>query len=148
MENIKNKQHYKFIIFSFILINIWTLYGFFDYFTDKDLIFHGLGLFIFYIYSIFSCLILGAILILLRILYFKKERKDKLRTNFFYLFTGIFNTYIFIVWVVCVSLKILPINDPLIFYLLGNLVISIFILLDIYYKKNLKTTNHAVVRDI
>ena len=148
MENIKNKQHYKFIIFSFILINIWTLYGFFDYFTDKDLIFHGLGLFIFYIYSIFSCLILGAILILLRFLYFKKERKDKLRTNFFYLFTGIFNTYIFIVWVVCLSLKILPINDPLIFYLLGNLVISIFILLDIYYKKNLKTTNHAVVRDI
>lgn len=148
MENIKNKQHYKFIIFSFILINIWTLYGFFDYFTDKDLIFHGLGLFIFYIYSIFSCLILGAILILLRILYFKKERKDKLRTNFFYLFTGIFNTYIFIVWVVCLSLKILPINDPLIFYLLGNMVISIFILLDIYYKKNLKTTNHAVVRDI
>ncbi|OJX51825.1 MAG: hypothetical protein BGO88_03600 [Flavobacterium sp. 38-13] len=148
MENIKNKQHYKFIIFSFILINTWTLYGFFDYFTDKDLIFHGLGLFIFYIYSIFSCLILGAILILLRILYFKKERKDKLRTNFFYLFTGIFNTYIFIVWVVCLSLKILPINDPLIFYLLGNMVISIFILLDIYYKKNLKTTNHAVVRDI
>lgn len=148
MENIKNKQHYKFIIFSFILINIWTLYGFFDYFTDKDLIFHGLGLFIFYIYSIFSCLILGAILILLRILYFKKERKDKLRTNFFYLFTGIFNTYIFIVWVVCLSLKILPINDPLIFYLLGNMVIPIFILLDIYYKKNLKTTNHAVVRDI
>ncbi|KQS45826.1 hypothetical protein ASG38_14520 [Flavobacterium sp. Leaf359] len=106
MENIKNKQHYKFIIFSFILINIWTLYGFFDYFTDKDLIFHGLGLFIFYIYSIFSCLIFGAILILLRILYFKKERKDKLRTNFFYLFTGIFNTYIFIVWLVCLSLKI------------------------------------------
>ncbi|WP_306568187.1 hypothetical protein, partial [Flavobacterium lindanitolerans] len=127
-------------------INIWTLYGFFDYFTDKD--FHGLGLFIFYIYSIFSCLIFGAILILLRILYFKKERKDKLRTNFFYLFTGIFNTYIFIVWLVCLSLKILPIDDPLIFYLLGNLVISIFILLDIYYKKNLKTTNHAVVRDI
>jgi hypothetical protein len=48
MENIKNKQHYKFIIFSFVLINIWTLYGFFDYFTDKDLIFHGLGLFIFW----------------------------------------------------------------------------------------------------
>jgi uncharacterized membrane protein len=148
MENIKNKQHYKFIIFSFILINIWTLYGFFDYFTDKDLIFHGLGLFIFYIYSIFSCLIFGAILILLRILYFKKEQKNKLRTNFFYLFTGIFNTYIFIVWLVCLSLKILPIDDPIIFYLLGNLVISIFILLDIYYKKNLKTTNHAVVRDI
>jgi len=140
MESIQDKQHYKFTTLSFILINIWTLYGFFDYFSDKDL----LGLFLFYLYSIFSCLILGVSLILLRILYFKKERKNKIRINFFYIFTGIFNAYIFIVWLVCLFLKIFSLDQPLTFYILGNLVISLFILLDIYYIKNLKTTNHVV----
>ena len=140
MEIIQDKQHYKFTTLSFILINIWTLYGFFDYFSDKDL----LGLFLFYVYSIFSCLILGVSLILLRILYFKKERKNKVRTNFFYIFTGIFNAYIFIVWLVCLFLKIFSLDQPLTFYILGNLVISLFILLDIYHIKNLKTTNHVV----
>lgn len=137
MENVKDKQHYKFTTLSFILINIWTLYGFFDYFSDKDL----LGLFLFYVYSIFSCLILGVSLILLRILYFKKERINKVRNNFFYIFTGIFNAYIFIVWLVCLFLKIFSFDQPLTFYLLGDLVISVFIFLDIYYKKDLKRTN-------
>ena len=144
MERVKDKQHYKFTTLTFILINIWTLYGFFDYFSDKDL----LGLFLFYVYSIFSCLILGVSLILLRILYFKKERKNKVRTNFFYIFTGIFNAYIFIVWFVCIFLKIFSLDQPLTFYLLGNLVISICILLDIYYKKDLKMANNTIVEDI
>lgn len=148
MENVKDKQHYKFTTLSFILINIWALYGFFDYFTDKDGFIRGFGLFIFYVASILSCLILGFILILLRILYFKKGRKNKLRANFFYIFTGIFNAYIFIVWLICLFLKILPIGKPLTFYILGNLVISLFILLDIYHIKNLKTTNDVVVENI
>lgn len=144
MENVKDKQHYKFTTLSFILLNIWTFYGFFDYFSDKDGMFPGLDLFFFFVKSIFFCLILGVSLILMRILYFKKGRKNKLRANFFYIFTGIFNAYIFIVWLICLFLKIFSFDQPLAFCILGNLVISVFILLDIYYIKNLKTTNHVV----
>ena len=135
MENVKDKQHYKFTTLSFILLNIWTLYGFFDYYTDKDGMFPGLDSFFFFVKSIFSCLILGVSLILMRILYFKKGRKNKVRANFFYIFTGIFNAYIFIVWLVCLFLKIFSFDQPLTFYILGNLVISVFIFLDIYYKR-------------
>lgn len=144
----KEKQQYKFTALSFVLINIWTLYAFFDYFTDNDLMFHGLGLFFFFWNSIFSCLILGFSLILLRILYFKKNRKHKLRTNFFYIFTGIFNAYVFIIWLICLSLKILLLEIPLTFFMIGNLLISAFIFLDIYYKKDMRTATDVITKDI
>ena len=131
----REKQHYKCTTLSFVLINIWTLYVFFDYFVTRHKIFSETGLFIFFVKSIFFCIVLGVTLILLRLFYFKKKRKDKLRANFFYIFAGVFNLYVFIIWLICLFLKLLPADTPLAFYMLGDLTIALFIGFDIYYKK-------------
>jgi hypothetical protein len=125
------KNDFKYAAISLLLINIWTLYGFFDYYTGTGW-FPGLTLFTYFINSLVFATAIGVVLLLSRTLYFKKNIKNKIINNFFYVFAGIFNLNIFIIWIIAITLKMLHLYDNTIFYAISNLIISILIFIDIY----------------
>ena len=125
------KNDFKFAAISLLLINIWTLYGFFDYYTDTGML-SGLGLLVFFGYSVFIACVAGFILLLSRFLYFKKAKKNKIINHFFYVFAGLFNLNLFIIWTTSIILKVLNLYDNTIFYAISSLLISIVIFIDIY----------------
>lgn len=125
------KNDFKFAAISLLLINIWTLYGFFDYYTDTEM-FAGLVLLAYFGYSLFIASVLGFVLLLSRFFYFKKNKKYKIINHFFYVFAGIFNLNLFIIWTTSIILKVLNLYDNTIFYAISSLLISIVIFIDIY----------------
>ena len=127
------EQIYKFSTITFVIINIWTLYMFFDYFTEKSTMLHGLGLYFNFIYSLIYACRLGSVLMIVRLFLYLRKKTNPLKSNFFYIFCGIFNLNLFFIWLICISLNILDIDTGLIIFLaIGSLLISSFIIFDIY----------------
>lgn len=120
-------------VISFILLNIWTLYLFFDYYTEKDQIMHGLGLFLNFIYTVMAAVALGGILLLIRLVFHFQKKPNPLQVNFLYILCGMFNFNIFIIWLTSISLKIFEEgNGRLEVFACCSLVISVAIFIDIY----------------
>lgn len=137
-----NEQHLKHTTLSFILINIWTLYNFFDFYSSLKYSMSELTLYFNFIDGFFGAIGIGIFLILLRVSFFRKKNKFKLKNNFFYVFAGIFNLNIFIIWVISIFMKIIDIDLGATYFILLNLLISIFILVDIYiFKEKVETKN-------
>ena len=131
-------QHFKNIIFSLLLIYIWILYNFFDYYNSLKYSFSMLTLYFNFIYGTFFGIGTGLILILLRLAFFAKKNKLKLKlkNNFFYIFSGIFNLNLFIIWFISIFMRIIDLNLGFINLIFANFFISIFILTDIFLLKN------------
>ncbi len=123
---------FKYSIISLVIINFWTLYGFFDYFLDKSDSFRGFGLLIFYVWSIYISIGLGFIILIIRLIYHLKFKRNILNTNLLYIFCGIFNLNLFIIWIITVCLKISILDTIFSCYALCSLVISAIIFYDIY----------------
>jgi hypothetical protein len=123
---------FKYSTISLILVNLWILYGFFDYFIEEPGLLHGFGLLIFYWYSFILAFILGFILLFLRYFYKIKFKRDILTTSFIYTFCCIFNLNLIIIWIISVSLKILSYEYDVVLFVVGNLMISSFMIIDIY----------------
>lgn len=127
-----------YVIFSFVLLNFWSLYLFFDYFTEKDQIIHSLGLFLNFVYTAVAALILGSLLLLIRLVFHFMKKENPFQINFFYILAGIFNANIFIIWLISLSLHILEIgNGRLEVCAFFSLLLSVVILSDVYksYRK-------------
>ena len=120
-------------VISFVILNIWTLYLFFDYYTEKDGIMHGLGLFLNFIYTVMAAVGLGGILLLIRLAFHIQKKPNPLRANFIYILCGMFNFNIFIIWVTSMSLKILELGSGrLEVFAICSLLLSVIIFIDIY----------------
>ena len=105
------KEHlFKNTAITFIIINIWTLILFFTYLLEEPGLFHGLTTLGLYFYCLIFGIIIGIIMLILRIFIFRKDKSGKLKSNFFYLFAGVFNLNLFLIWTVLVLLKILEVN--------------------------------------
>ena len=131
-------QHFKNIIFSLLLIYIWILYNFFDYYNSLKYSFSMLTLYFNFINGTFFGIGTGLILILLRLAFFAKKNKLKLKlkNNFFYIFSAIFNLNLFIIWFISIFMKIIDLDLGFTNLIFANFFISIFILIDIYLLKN------------
>ncbi len=120
-------------VISFVLLNIWTLYLFFDYFIEKDEIIHSLGLFLNFVYTAVAAVVLGGILLLIRLILHFRKKANPLEGNFFYILTGIFNANIFVIWLISLSLGILELGSGrLQVCAFFSLLISVVILSDVY----------------
>ncbi len=120
-------------VISLVLLYGWTLYLFFDYFTEKGIWFHGLGLFFNYVYSAMCAVGLGSLLLIIRLFFYLRGKINPLKSNFFYILCGIFNLNIFIIWLICIILRILEVRaDILLSSVISSLLISTFIIQDIY----------------
>jgi hypothetical protein len=135
------KNDFKYAAISLLFINIWTSYVFFGYYTDAEML-RGFGLLAFFIFSVYFAIGMGIILLISRFLYFKKDKKNKLINNFFYVFTVIFNINLFIIWIITSILQMLYLDYETIFLPILNLLISIVIFIDIY--KFRKITNREL----
>lgn len=128
----KKELIYRNATLSFIVINIWSLYCFFDYFTEEESFLRSLGVYFdFYITTLF-CITIGVVLLLLRLLVFKKSKGYKLKNNIVYLFVGIFNLNIFVIWIIIFTLQLIQLKIDLIYFPIGNCVLSGIILSDIF----------------
>jgi hypothetical protein len=129
---------YKYSTITFVIINFITLYLFYDYFTEKPAMFRGLGiLFNFFRLIIFS-VGLSAILLLIRLFFHFKKKKNYLKTNFFYIFSAIFGINILFNWLICIYMELIRFDSLLNLIILVLFLISIVMLIDIY-KSNFKT---------
>ncbi|WP_396149817.1 hypothetical protein [Flavobacterium sp.] len=136
---------YKYSSLSFILINFWTLYLFFDYFLDRGGLFDGFVLLIHFFYSLLFSISISLLLLLFRLFFHIKKRKNPLRVNFLYILFGIFNLNLFLIWLVCISLKLVELDNA---YLSSSTIIALlmgsFMIKDIYLlnsKKSLSEIN-------
>lgn len=120
-------------VVSFVILNIWSLYLFFDYYIEKDGIMHGLGLFLNFIYTVITAVAVGGILLCIRLVLHYQKKPNPLKANLLYMLCGMFNFNIFIVWVTSMVLHILEEGSGrLEVFAIGSLLISLIIFIDIY----------------
>jgi len=128
----KKELIYRNATLSFIVINFWSLYCFFDYFTDESAFLRGLGVYFDFFFTTLFCITTGVVLLLLRLLVFKKSKAYKLKNNIVYLFVGIFNLNVFVIWIIIFTLQLIQFKIDLIYFPIGNCVLSGIILSDIF----------------
>ena len=128
----KKELIYRNATLSFIVINFWSLYCFFDYFTDEAAFFRGLGVYLDFFFTTLFCITTGVVLLLLRLLVLKKSKGYKLKNNIVYLFVGIFNLNIFVIWIIIFTLQLIQLKIELIYFTIGHCVLSGIIISDIF----------------
>jgi hypothetical protein len=121
------------VVVSFVVLNIWTLYLFFDYYIEKDQIMHGLGLFLNFIYTVMAAVAIGGALLTIRLIFHFQKKANPLKANFLYILCGMFNFNIFIVWLTSMILKILEVGSGrLEVFAFASLLLSVLIFIDVY----------------
>jgi hypothetical protein len=131
-----NRQHFIFTTLSLVLINIWTLYSFFDYFNSTQKYSTGsMTLFFNFISSTIIVAGIGMLLVFTRIILYKNRLRFRLKNNFLYIFTGLFNLNISIIWTISLTMGFLKFELEGLQFMLGNFFATIFILIDIYAMK-------------
>lgn len=123
---------YKYSVIALVIINFITLYLFYDYLTEEPSMFQGLGLYINFIRIIFTSIGLGIFLLIIRFYLYLTKKKNYLKTNFFYVFTAIFNAYTLLNSLLCVFLDLLHFQIEFILFTIGLFLISVFMIFDIY----------------
>jgi membrane protease YdiL (CAAX protease family) len=137
-NKIMTKQHYKSLSLTFLIIIIWTVYVFFDYFSEIDG-FIKLTLFFDYYSAVVFSSGLAAINVILRFTRFRKKNTDAFKDNFFYVFSAIANLFLSIVWFIYLiitkqsTLEFLTTFDTSTLFIDSNIIFAILILIDIYY---------------
>ena len=126
-------KFFKHATLSLLIIMVWMLYVFFNFYCEERGAFYGIGLFFNYIYGCFFALFIGLLSIILRAVFSRKSQHHLLRkTDFIFIFSGFFNALIFAVWIVALLLGILTLDNEGIFYFVGNLIICSIIFYSIY----------------
>ncbi len=123
---------FKYSTLSLVLINFWTLYLFFAYFLEQGP-FQGFGLLINYSYSLLFVVGFSVVLLFIRLFFFLKWKTNPLKANFFYILGGVFSGNIFVIWTICVALRIFEFEmTELDGLAIGSFLISLFIITDIF----------------
>jgi hypothetical protein len=125
---------YKHASLSLVLITLWMLYVTFNHITDLDESgFRYFGLWIDFIYSCMAGAGLGILLLLARLLYFRQLRSRVLQGTLVYLLVGLFNSYLVVIWIICLATGLLELDTDFAIGMMAVVVINAsFILTDIY----------------
>jgi hypothetical protein len=131
-----NRQHFIFTTLSLVIINVWTLYSFFDYFNSTQKYSSGsMTLFFNFISSAIIAAGIGILLVLTRIILYKSRHRFRVKSNFLYILVGLFNLNISIIWTISLIMEFLKFKLEGLQFMLGNFFVAIFILIDIYAMK-------------
>jgi hypothetical protein len=136
------ERYFKYTTLSFVLINIWTTFAIFKYFLIDPGPLALLNIGGFFILNILTANGIGILLILLRVSLYIKNKNNHFKNNFFYIFTGIFNLNLLVIWIVTIIYGILILNLDTLPYIIGNLLIATFVFIDIYLYKEKKKNNN------
>jgi uncharacterized sodium:solute symporter family permease YidK len=131
-----NRQHFIYTTLSLVIINVWTLYSFFDYFNStQKYSFGSITLFFNFISSAIIAAGVGMLLLLTRIILYKSRHRFRVKSNFFYILAGLFNLNISIIWTISLLMEFLKFELEGLQFMFGNFFVAIFILIDIYVMK-------------
>ncbi len=139
------KQYYKNLSLTFLIIIVWCVYVFFDYFTETDG-FIKLALFFDYFNAVAFASGLAMLNILLRFTTFRNQT-ERFKDNFFYIFSAIANLFLPIVYLIYLVIRKRSIIEFITTLELGNILIMLnvifgcFIMTDIYYNRKTSTEN-------
>ncbi len=75
------------------------------------------------------------LLVLTKIILYKSELRFRLKNSFLYIFAGLFNLNISIIWTISLIMEFLKFELEGLQFMLGNFCAAIFILIDIYIVK-------------
>jgi len=140
-----SKNFYKQVALSQLIISGWILYAFFDYLIDNNEM--GFGRFGLLIYFLESCMWvsgIGLVLSTLRFTWFRKYRKPILIKTFIYVFAGIFNGYLVVIWILSAVLGLMRFEYLSLGYTLAALLPACVILRDFYRPKPKKVMDTVV----
>lgn len=132
------KQYYKNLAITFFLSTIWSVYVFFDYYTDYSFM-PGLTLMFDFFSSAIFAIGLALINIFLRFYCFRNLNYRKFKDNFFYIFSGFFNIMLFIIYLTYIIVsnnvrEFFTSFETTTLYCFSNLILGIFIISDIHKK--------------
>lgn len=123
---------FKYTTISLLLIMIWMLYVFFSFYFEEPGLFHGIGLFFNYLYGCIFALGIGILTLIARFVISKKRKHLLHKTDFLFIFSGLFNAIIFAIWITTLILGILFPDGESIYYFIGNFLITAIIIYNIY----------------
>ena len=123
---------FKHTTFSFLIIVIWMLYVFFNFYFEEPGFLYGLGLLFNYFYGCFFALLIGIVAIIVRFVISAKFHHLLQKTDFLLVFAGLLNALIFSIWMLTLALKILNPDDISTLYFAGNFILSTIIFYSIY----------------
>lgn len=132
------KNLYRHAALSLVLITIWMMYVTFNHLIglDDNSSFLLFGLWIDFFYSCMAGAGLGILMLLARLLYFRKTKNGVLPGTFIYLLACIFNVYLIVVWIICLATGLLDLGTD---FTTGTMAViflsALFILTDIYRAK-------------
>jgi hypothetical protein len=141
------KLYYKNLSLTLLIIIIWCVYVFFDYFTETDG-FIKLTLFFNYFKAVVISSGLATLNILLRFTKFRNQT-EKFKDNFFYIFSAIANLFLPMVYIIYLVvskqsiIEFITTLEPGNIFIMLNVIFGCFILTDIYYnrKKSIENMN-------
>jgi hypothetical protein len=129
------QNQFKFLAISFFIIIVWLLCGFLGSYKAEEDLFSAFYLYCYFFCSMLLALALGFIAIILRLIFFKKNR---FKYNFFYLFSGVWNLIMCVIWIASIIIKLLDTGYPMTEYILINFLIAGIILIDFYFIRQLQ----------
>jgi len=135
------EEYFKYTTLSFILINIWTSFAIFKYFLVDRSPLSILDIGVYFWFSDILAIGIGILLILIRIIITIKNRERNLRNNFFYIFIGLFNLNLFIVWLAQIIFTEVALNKYSILHIIGNFIIAAFVIADTTENKKERKNN-------
>lgn len=133
------KKYYKNLSLTFLIIIVWCVYVFFDYFTETDG-FIKLTLFFDYFKAVVIASGLATLNILLRFTKFRNQT-EKFKDNFFYIFSAIANLFlptVYLIYLVISKQSIIEFIttiEPGNILIMLNFIFGCFIITDIYYNR-------------
>ena len=129
------RQQYKGLSATFLISTIWSVYVFFDYYTDSSFM-PGLTLMVDFFSAVIFCIGLAALNLILRFMRFRKSNVVFFKDNFFYIFAGFSNLILCIIYFVYVIVshnlkEFITCQNNDTFFILGSFIIGSFIVYDL-----------------
>ncbi len=128
---------YKNAALTFFILNLWTVVQLFIYLMDKNEFLRGLLNLGIFQYTMFLGLMLGCIVLLLRFVW--QTKIETIKASFFYLFSGILNAYLVLIYIALIYFKIILNSDEFLYTIVVNGIISLIILLDYFFVKKVNS---------
>lgn len=124
------QNHFKWVSLSLFIIIIWVLYPLIQLLAKNSSWTEGFMVIAYFVLSIFFFGIIGLVSIAIRLI--SKKFKSSKFYNFLYVFSGLINISIFVVWLISVFSGITLFFIGLTIFVAASTLIGLFIIIDLY----------------
>ncbi len=124
------QNHFKWVSLSLFIIIIWVLYPLIQLLSKNSSWTEGFMVIAYFVLSIFFFGLIGLVSIAIRLI--SKKFKSSKFYNFLYVFSGLINITIFVVWLISIFSGITLFFIGLTIFVAASTLIGLFIIIDLY----------------